>query len=78
MAADLVLIQGLPGGPYRLDVVDLDDGGHRFIAGEMCVCDRAAWLFGHGPHWHDITAADCLTDLFTDLLTRYLAQETHP
>ena len=63
MAADLVLIQGLPGGAYRLEVAEGCDGGQRFTGSEMCACGAV-----DGPHWHDITSASTLADLFVALL----------
>jgi hypothetical protein len=68
MAADLVLVQGLPGGPYRLDLTETPTGGCTFAAAEMCACPAK----GGAPHWHDVTAAESLADLFVALLTRYL------
>jgi hypothetical protein len=66
---DLVLIQGLPGGPYQLHITEACNGDRSFSASEMCTCP----VDGDAPHWHRVLDdRPCLTDLFTDLLTRYL------
>jgi hypothetical protein len=68
MAADLVLIQGLPGGPFRLTILEPPHGPRVFTAAEMCACG-----FEDGaPHWHPVCDAESLADLYVDLLTRFL------
>jgi hypothetical protein len=68
MSAEVVFIQ-LPGGPYLLDITEAPDGTRQFGASEMCICPAE----GDAPHWHEVAAdAPSLTDLFAELLTRYL------
>jgi hypothetical protein len=70
MAADLILITGLPGGPFRLEVLEPATGGRWFTAAEMCTCGAVA----EGPHWHDVTASASLADLYVSLLEHGLRE----
>jgi hypothetical protein len=61
----LALIQGLPGGPYRLTITEPPDAPPSFSGDAMCTCDGAA-------HWHFVTAAPSLDELVAELLARHL------
>jgi hypothetical protein len=66
--ADLVLVQGLPGGPYRLTITESCDGSSSFLASEMCACPVA----GGAPHWHEVASAASFADLVIALLDLHL------
>jgi hypothetical protein len=69
---DLVLVH-LPGGPYRLSFAESGAGERSFGAAEMCACP----VEGGAPHWHDVVpGVPSLSDLFTNLLARYLEGAT--
>jgi hypothetical protein len=68
MPADLALITGLPGGPYRLTITTAADGQRWFSAAEACACEP-------GGHWHEVVDAPTWQQLVHELLERFLRQE---
>lgn len=73
MPADLVLIDGLPGGPYRLAVRTDADGTPELMAMAMCMCTATTGPSAGGPHWCPRASADTLPELYSELLRLWLS-----